>query len=127
MYDDNFEVEMILKAAEKIRFELRHPYVGTEHLLLALLKKDEKVQDLFREYHVSYQSFCDELIKLVGQASKPQELNLYTPMLKRVLEHTIENSSFVNGVSILLSLLEEGDGLALEVLYSLGVDFDIIY
>ena len=127
MYDDNFEVEMILKAAEKIRFELRHPYVGTEHLLLALLKKDEKVQDLFREYHVSYQSFCDELIKLVGQASKPQELNLYTPMLKRVLEHTIENSSFVNGVSILLSLLEEGDGLALEVLYSLGVDLDIIY
>ena len=44
---ENFgiEVSIILKNAEKERYNLRHPYVGTEHLFLSLLKYDEDIAD----------------------------------------------------------------------------------
>jgi len=83
-----YEVSMILKNAEEERFALRHPYVGSEHLLLALLKKDNEVSRLLKEYGICYEEFRDELIDIVGQASKEQELNLYTPML------------LINGISV---------------------------
>ena len=41
------EVARIFKNAEKIRFELKHPYVGTEHLLLSILDFDNDVTNLF--------------------------------------------------------------------------------
>ena len=52
-----FEVATILKNAENIRYDLRHPYVGTEHLLLAILGSSNEVISLFLEYGVTYDSF----------------------------------------------------------------------
>lgn len=127
MFEENsYELGLILKMAEKIRFELRHPYVGTEHLFLSLLKIDSQVIDVFKKYNIDYEIVQQELILLVGQASKAQELNLYTPMLKKVLERVINETSSM-GISLLLSMLEEGEGIAIEVLYSLGVDLDDLY
>ena len=127
MFEENsYELGLILKTAEKIRFELRHPYVGTEHLLLSLLKIDSQVIEVFKKYDIDYEIVQKELVMLVGQASKAQELNLYTPMLKRVLENVIEETSSI-GIYLLLSFLEEGEGIAIELLYSLGVDLDELY
>ena len=85
---ENFgiEVSIILKNAEKERYNLRHPYVGTEHLLLSLLKYDEDIASLLQRYNITYELFKEELINTIGMASRPQELNLYTPMLRDVLE-----------------------------------------
>ena len=51
------ELDKILKKAEKEHDNLRHPYVGTEHLLLALLSYDNELTDYLKEYHLTYNKF----------------------------------------------------------------------
>lgn len=126
------EVARIFKNAEKIRFELKHPYVGTEHLLLSILDFDNDVTNLFKEQGITAKTFKSELIKTIGAATKVQELNLYTPMLKRVIENAnMEASENGNGlvtpVILVMSLLEEGDGVAIRILCSMGIDLDELY
>ena len=127
-----FEVATILKNAENIRYDLRHPYVGTEHLLLSILGSSNEVISLFLEYGISYDSFLEQLMETVGQASSYQELNLYTPMLKRVLEianmNALENNKgVVTPTYLVLALLEEGEGIAIRILLSMGVSLDELY
>ena len=64
-----FEVATILKNAENIRFNLRHPYVGTEHLLLAILQSDNEVSKIFALNDITYEAFKNVLLETVGQAS----------------------------------------------------------
>ena len=111
-----YEVAAILKKAEQIRLELRHPYVGTEHLLLAILKEENEVSFLLKEYNITYNDFKEELLFMVGQASKEQELNLYTGMLKQVIElasldASENNKGLVTPSHLFLALLEEGEGI----------------
>ena len=127
-----FEVATILKNAENIRYDLRHPYVGTEHLLLAILGSSNEVISLFLEYGVTYDSFLEQLLDIVGQASTYQELNLYTPMLKRVIEianmNALENNKgVVTPTYLVLALLEEGEGVAIRILLSMDVSLDDLY
>lgn len=127
-----FEVATILKDAENIRYKLKHPYVGTEHLLLALLKSSEEVADLFKEYGVSYDSFKEELINTIGQASNYQEINLYTPMLKKVIEianldSVDNNNGLVTPLHLALAILEEGEGVAIQILLIMDVSLNDLY
>ena len=127
-----FEVATILKNAENIRYDLRHPYVGTEHLLLSILGGSNEVVTLFLEYGVTYDSFLEQLLETVGQASTYQELNLYTPMLKRVIEianmNALENNKgIVTASHLVLAMLEEGEGVAIRILLSLDVSLDDLY
>ena len=55
----NHVVNNILKNAESEMFNLRHPYVGTEHLLLSLLKT-KKVKEICTKYNLTYNSFKKE-------------------------------------------------------------------
>ena len=51
MYNNyNLEVSKIFKGAEKLMMELNHSYVGTEHLLLSMLKNNEEIKDLLNRY-----------------------------------------------------------------------------
>ena len=127
-----FEVATILKDAENIRYKLKHPYVGTEHLLLALLKSSEEVADLFKEYGVTYDSFKEELINVIGQASNYQEINLYTPMLKKVIElanldSVDNNNGLVTPLHLALAILEEGEGVAIQILLVMDVSLNDLY
>jgi len=128
----SFEGAMILKKAEDIRLELKHPYVGTEHLFIALLQEASEIKDLFSDYGVTCENFQDQLTSIVGKASTPQELNLYTPMLKRVIELALSeaaenNKGLVLPAHFVLALLEEGEGVAIRILLSMNVDLDEIY
>ena len=60
----NYEVKKILKNAEKECMNLKHPYVGTEHLLLSLLKNKD-VLEVASHYGLTYEIFRDELINIV--------------------------------------------------------------
>ena len=127
-----FEVASILKSAENIRYELKHPYVGTEHLFLALLKSSKEVSDIFSLYGVNYDTFLEELLHTIGRASTYQDFTLYTPMLKRVLELSNAEASETNkGVVtpeiLVLSILEEGEGVAIRILLSMDVSLEEVY
>ena len=125
----NKDVCMILKSAEGEMLNLRHPYVGTEHLLLALLKRD-RVKKICYKFNLTYSGFRDELVRLIGQASKKSEVILYTPLLKLVIDNAYNKSydehKEMDELYLLSSLFGESDGIALRVVYNMGVDTDAL-
>lgn len=133
MYNNfGLQVTKILKKAEEERLLLHHPYVGTEHLLLAILELDKDMADFFSKYNLTYEKFKKELILVVGMAKKNSDINLYTPLLKRVICNALENarennSGLVTSKHLILSILEEGEGIAIRLLLGMGIDIDDVY
>ncbi len=125
------ETRHLLKQAEKEKEELNHPYVGSEHLFLSILK-DSRLIDLLKKHKITYQKFKDKLISLIGVGSNKSEFTLYTPLLKRVLENSVieareENNKIVNPEIVIISILDEGDGIAYSILKSFNVNIDKLY
>ncbi len=130
----NFEekARKILVNAKKEMHELRHPYVSSEHLLLAILKDDNEITEKLKKYNLNYQILRDEIIKVLGKGSKPSEWFLYTPLLKRILENAIvdakdNNNGVVTVNHLFVSLLEEGEGVAIRILMGMNIDIDNLY
>ena len=130
----NFEEEtrkVLIHAKEEMK-ALRHPYVGSEHLLLAILKDENDISDKLKSYHITYEAVREEIIKMIGIGSKESEWFLYTPLLKRVLEQAVvdskeNNQGVVTIEHLFSSLLEEGEGVALRILVGMDVDIDDLY
>lgn len=127
-----FEVSELLQTAEEERIHLKHPYVGSEHLLLAILKKESNLSTKLRNYGLTYKTFKNELCKIVGSASKLQDLILYTPLLKRIIEMSLEdanenNKGIVTEEHLFVALLEEGEGIAIRIMLSMDVDLEELY
>ena len=128
----NEEVRKILLGAKKEMVLLKHPYIGTEHFVLSLLKKDNIISNKLKEFGVDYSSFREEIINVVGIGSKENEWFIYTPLLKKIIENSIivskeKNLKEVSLESLFLALVEEGEGVAIRVLLSMGVDIDLLY
>ena len=83
----NEEAQTILNNAKKEMIGLGHPYIGTEHLLLAILNSDSNICDRLSEYGLEYDNFKSELCKVVGTTDKKNEVFLYTPLLRKVIQN----------------------------------------
>ena len=121
------EAQKVLINSKKEMQELKHPYVGSEHLFLALLKLKNESSKKLNEFGVNYSNFKDKLIELVGIGKEENSWFLYTPLLKRVMETAllISKESSKNEVTtdhLLFAILEEGEGVAVRVLNKLSVD-----
>ncbi len=125
------ETRKILINAKEEMMELRHPYVGSEHLLLAILKSKNNVSKKLKQYNLDYEKFKNKIIETLGIGTKQSEWFLYTPMLKRIMENAMldckEKNSEVTIESLFSSLLEEGEGVAIRILLSLNIDLDKLY
>ena len=125
------EARKILINAKIEMTELKHPYVGSEHFLLAILKGKNNVSKKLKQYNLDYEIFKNKLIETVGIGSKQSEWFLYTPLLKRVMENAMldckENNTDVTIESLFSNLLEEGEGIAIRILLSLNIDLDSLY
>ena len=131
MFDKfSLSVSKIFKKAEKEMLLLNHPYVGTEHLMLALLKDDEIIS-LVKDYNLSYDNFYQELVNIMGKNKKEVEYILYTPLLKRVinsaLDDALSNHEELNSKYLLKAIIDEGEGIAIRIMFSLNVDIDELY
>ena len=130
MFDNfNFEIARLFKKCEKEMENLKHPYVGSEHLLLALLDENDSLSKTLNNYGVTYNKFKSELVEIVGIGSKKSDLKLYTPLLKRVIDTALadakeDNNGKVTTTHLFLALLEESEGIAIRILVSLDVDLD---
>lgn len=125
------EVRHILKQAEKERADLNHPYVGSEHLLLSLLK-NSRLKEVFEKRGLTYNKFKNKLIDIVGIGTKKSEFILYTPLLKRILENSIieareDNNKNVTPEILVISILDSEDGVANSILKSLRINMDKLY
>ncbi len=125
------EAQRVLVDAQKEMSELKHPYIGSEHLLLAILKNNQDLVNKFKKYKITYKSFKEELINLVGMGDNTPDLLLYSTTLKTILENVIiesrETGDEISVNELLLSLLNEGEGKAIRILLSLGVDINKLY
>ena len=127
------EAQKALIYAKKEMNNLRHPYVGSEHLFLAiLLMKDLDITKTLASYNITYEIFKKELIKIVGVGKEANDWFLYTPLLKRVIETASLNSKEKGEVEVsvnelFLAILEEGEGVAIRLLIGLNIDVDEIY
>lgn len=125
------EVRHILKQAEKERADLNHPYVGSEHLLLSLLK-NSRLKEVFEKRGLTYNKFKNKLIDIVGIGTKKSEFILYTPLLKRILENSIieareDNNKNVTPEILVISILDSEEGVANSILKSLKINMDKLY
>lgn len=130
MFNDySFEVSKIFKDAENIMIELNHPYVGTEHLLLSLMKNDSFIRELLKDYDLTYESFKQELIFIVGPSLKKNSSCIYTPLLKRVIKlaDDISKDSILLPKHLLQAIIEEGEGIAMRIMVGLDIDIDGLY
>ena len=127
------EAQKALINAKREMNNLRHPYVGSEHLFLSILSmKDLEITKVLASYNITYEVFKRELIRIVGVGKESNEWFLYTPLLKRVIETAILNSKEKGEVEVsvnelLLAILEEGEGVAIRLLIGLNIDVDEIY
>jgi ATP-dependent Clp protease ATP-binding subunit ClpC len=131
---NNFDVEIcnLFKLAEKERYNMHHPYVGSEHLLLAILKSNKEICSVCENNNLSYDSFKKELVRIVGIPKRNNEINLYTPLLKRVINIAIEdakenNQNKVTPKHLILALFDEGEGVAIRILMGMNIDLDKMY
>lgn len=122
----------LLKEAEKEREELSHPYVGSEHLLLAILKGDSKTKEVLEDAGLTYKKFRSELINIVGIPKKNIEVNLYTPLLKRILSTALSdakenNKGVVTESHLMIAMLDEGEGIAIRIMMGMNINLDDLY
>ncbi|NPV30061.1 MAG: ATP-dependent Clp protease ATP-binding subunit [Firmicutes bacterium] len=122
--------KVFLLAQEEAR-RLKHPAVGTEHLLLGLLREGEGIAaKALQTLGVDLQKLREEVEKVVapGETRPGEEVGL-TPRAKKVLELAHEEGrrqgvSYVGTEHILLGLIREGEGVAARILISQGLSLD---
>lgn len=129
----NEEAQKALILAKKEMTELKHPYVGSEHLLLAILSNPNwSVTKKLAGYDLTYTKLKEEIISIIGEGSEANQWFLYTPLLKRIMETAIleskeNNEGEVTVEHLFLALLEEGEGVAIRIMLGMNIDVDAIY
>lgn len=132
MFDKySLKVSKIFKSAEAEMFNLHHPYVGSEHLLLSILKNDADMASIASKYDLTYDNFKSELMLVVGSATKASTYCLYTPLLKRIIASASsdakECSEELEGKHLFRAIIEEGEGIAIRLLYGMNINLDKLY
>jgi ATP-dependent Clp protease ATP-binding subunit ClpC len=107
--------------------ELNHSYIGTEHLLLGLMRDDEGVAArALRELEIRRDAVREQVTEAIGRGERPPSGHIpFTPRAKKVLELSLReslqlNHSYIGTEHILLGLVGEGEGVAAQVLVILG-------
>src|SRR3989454_1038782 len=124
--------QQVLQLARKEADRFNHNYVGTEHLLLGLIKLGQGVAvNVLQKMGLDLETVRMEVEKQVGSGPETKMVgNIpYTPRVKKVLalagkEAKALNHSYVGTEHILLGLLREGEGVAARVLKNLEVDIE---
>ncbi len=110
--------------------ELNHDYLGTEHILLGLVREGEGVAaTVLDEMGVDLEDLRDQIIDIIGEGDEPAEFLGLTPRTKRVFELSGEEArilgqNYVGTEHLLLGLIREGEGVAAAILRNLGIDLE---
>jgi len=128
--------QQVIALARKEAERFQHNYIGTEHLLLGLIKLGQGLAiNVLERMGVNIDAVRNEVEKLVGGVpsthSASQVIIPFTPRVKRVLSFAAKESrdlghSYVGTEHLLLGLLREGDGVAARVLGMVNVDADAV-
>ena len=128
-FNDSAKRVLALAQDEAIRFN--HNYIGTEHILLGLVREDGLASRLLHEAGVELEKVRKAVGFVIGRGdapTTPAEITM-SPRTKKVIELAIDearrlNHALVGSEHLLLGLLREGEGIASGVLESLGVSLE---
>jgi len=122
---------VILLAREEAK-RLDHDYLGTEHLLLGLIREGEGVAALaLQNLGIDLEQVRQEVEKAVGKGGGSLFLGQipFTPRAKKVLELAVTEArnlghNYIGTEHLLLGLIREGEGVAAQILTNLGADLE---
>ncbi len=121
--------EEALRLSQEAAEEMGHGYVGSEHLLLGLIREEEGIAHrVLSEYGVTDEMVCDVLQRSVGKGlSGTAPSQGLTPRAKSVVELAVSEaarmgSSYIGTEHLLMGILREGGNMALRILRTTGVD-----
>jgi ATP-dependent Clp protease ATP-binding subunit ClpC len=119
----------VLTFAQEEARQLNHSFIGTEHILLGLIREGDGVgAQALRSLGISLQAVRDQVQETIGTAGTVASGSPpFTPRAKKVLELALRealqmNHSYIGTEHMLLGLVREGEGVAATVLVSLGAD-----
>ncbi|MCS7260677.1 MAG: AAA family ATPase, partial [Anaerolineae bacterium] len=123
----------VLTAAQEEAIRLNHNYIGTEHLLLGLVREENGVAvRVLRELNVDPQQVREMIERTVGRGQRAIQGKLtLTPRTKRVIELAVDEARrmghhYIGTEHLLLGIVREGEGVAVEILKSLGVSLEAV-
>jgi ATP-dependent Clp protease ATP-binding subunit ClpC len=125
--------KVIILAKEEAR-RFNHDYIGTEHILLGLVREGEGVAAaVLQKMNVSLENIRIEVEKLVQPGPTTQIIGdiPFTPRAKKCLELAAEEArslghNYIGTEHLLLGLIREGEGIASQVLLNLGTDLNTV-
>ncbi len=125
------DTKRVISRAKEEMFNLNHPYLGSEHLLLGILNDNNSVSKALKKHNITYKNYRERVIKLVGIGKEKAEWVLYTPVVRDIFDNAIDISNETSGEvtieNLFIALIEEGDGIANRVLDDMHIDLDKIY
>ena len=116
------DAQRVLSFAQEAALELGHDYVGTEHVLIGLIKvKNGVAAKALKELGLSAETIIEDVEEHIGRGNKKASSVYMTPRVKHVLELAVEvanhmNHNYVGTEHILLGLLSDGGGVAVGIL-----------
>lgn len=122
--------QKVLALAQEEAVRLGHNNVGTEHILLGLIREGEGIAaKALKALNLDPEKIQKEVETLIGRGSESVQTIHYTPRAKKVIELSMDEArkighSYVGTEHILLGLIREGEGVAARVLNNLGVSLN---
>jgi len=124
--------QVVVLAQEEAR-ALTHNYIGTEHILLGLLREEEGLAArVLESLDVTIERVRAAVVRIVGSSEEITEGQIpFTPRAKKVLEHALRESltlghNYIGTEHILLGLVRENEGVAVRILLDFDVDAEKI-
>ena len=121
--------QQVLVLAQEEAKRLNHNFIGTEHILLGLVREGSGIASrALQNLEIELTRVRNEVEKIIGKGDKNLTQGIsYTPRAKKVIELAIEEGqnfghNYVGTEHLLLGLLREGEGIAAQVLTNLGID-----
>jgi len=122
--------QKVLALSQEEAVRLQHSNIGTEHILLGLIREGEGIAaKALQQLGLEAAKIQEEVEKLIGVGKQPTQTIHYTPRAKKVVELSQDEArklghSYVGTEHILLGLIREGEGVAARVLNNLGVSLN---
>lgn len=123
--------QKVLQLAQEEAIRMKHESIGTEHILLGLIREGGGIAAKALEaIDVGFETIEQGVEKLVGSGTKDVgPIVHYTPRAKKVIELSVDESrklghSYIGTEHILLALIREGEGVAARVLNNAGVSLN---
>ncbi|WP_335872133.1 ATP-dependent protease ATP-binding subunit ClpC [Bacillus sp. 2205SS5-2] len=122
--------QKVLALAQEEAIRLSHTNIGTEHILLGLVREGEGIAaKALYGLGLSSEKIQKEVENLIGKGKESSQNIHYTPRAKKVIELSMDEArklghSYVGTEHILLGLIREGEGVAARVLNNLGVSLN---